>query len=752
MKKRVVVALVLMGFTSLVAQSLLIREFLVTFYGNELTIGLIFAIWIAAEALGSTAASRLGQTARSPFLFYGLLQALIALYLPMSIFLIRNAKNFLPLVTGESPGIVPIIASCIAIVGPLSFIDGMQFPLGCRIYNGTKKDAGETAGAVYALEAAGFILAGPVFTYVLLTNLHSFQIVLLVGLFNLANALSLVRAQAPSGAKRYAGIVIGALLSANLVLLFPHLSAKIHMASIARQWRGQDLIGYKNSPYGNLAVVRRNEQYTFYSDGIPIINIPTPNIVETEEFVHFGLLAHPDPKNVLFLGGGAGGLIAEALKHPVETIDYAELDPLLIKLVREFPKEITKKELGDPRVHLHITDGVLFVKTTPSRYDAVFVHLPLPSTLALNRYYTEEFLERIKEILRPGGCVVLSLPGSLSYLNTQLQQLNLCVVKTLREAFGYISVIPGDTNLYVAATAPLEITPEIFQQRAAQRSVTAASLDRFHLEDRLKQSWQDWFFQTLAKTPPVRVNTNLEPAGLFYGLSYWSSLFNPGTRGFFRELGDLRSTYLLAYSIIMAAFLFLLKMRLRLGRRFAVAASITTTGFIGMSLSLIFILSYQIFFGYMYNQIALLVASFMGGLAAGGWLITKGLGTMKRGLAWFISMETAMGLFCLVSGALLVRLNTMQGCEYTFLFYIASALAGFLVGAEFPLANRLFLEKNAHVRTAGILYALDLVGAFFAALLVPVIAIPVLGMFTTCLVLAALKSAGLLLFIPSRRR
>ena len=39
-----------MGFTSLVVQTLLIREFLISFYGNELTIGLILANWIINTA------------------------------------------------------------------------------------------------------------------------------------------------------------------------------------------------------------------------------------------------------------------------------------------------------------------------------------------------------------------------------------------------------------------------------------------------------------------------------------------------------------------------------------------------------------------------------------------------------------------------------------------------------------------------------------------------------------------------------
>ncbi|MBU4346896.1 MAG: hypothetical protein KKH29_06220, partial [Candidatus Omnitrophica bacterium] len=58
MNKKILFALILMGFTSLVVQTLLIREFLISFYGNELTIGLILANWIILEALGSSLSNR----------------------------------------------------------------------------------------------------------------------------------------------------------------------------------------------------------------------------------------------------------------------------------------------------------------------------------------------------------------------------------------------------------------------------------------------------------------------------------------------------------------------------------------------------------------------------------------------------------------------------------------------------------------------------------------------------------------------
>ena len=59
------------------------------------------------------------------------------------------------------------------------------------------------------------------------------------------------------------------------------------------------------------------------------------------------MLSHPDPKEILIIGGGAGGPISEILKYSINRLDYAELDPLLIKIVKQYPTPLTQKEFGD---------------------------------------------------------------------------------------------------------------------------------------------------------------------------------------------------------------------------------------------------------------------------------------------------------------------------------------------------------------------------------------------------------------------
>ncbi len=167
-----------------------------------------------------------------------------------------------------------------------------------------------------------------------------------------------------------------------------------------------------------------------------------------EEFVHLPMLAHPDPKRLLILSGGAGGIINEILKHSsVERVEYAELDPLLLDLIRRFQTPLTENELTDKRVKVKHIDGRLFLKITENKYDLILVGVLDPSNLRTNRFFTKEFFSLAKEKLNEDGILVIGLPGSLDYLNDELKNLNRCIFNTIKTVFAYVRVFPGDGTI-----------------------------------------------------------------------------------------------------------------------------------------------------------------------------------------------------------------------------------------------------------------------------------------------------------------
>jgi len=85
------------------------------------------------------------------------------------------------------------------------------------------------------------------------------------------------------------------------------------------------------------------------------------------------------------------------------------------------------------------------------------------------------------------------------------------------------------------------------------------------------------------------------------------------------------------------------------------------------------------------------------------------------------------------------------------LFPCLTTGAGLIGGIQFPLANRLYFRSNRSVKkVAGFLYASDLLGSSAGALLTSAFLIPILGLFTTLLLLAFYNACGFVVLAASK--
>jgi spermidine synthase len=130
-------------------------------------------------------------------------------------------------------------------------------------------------------------------------------------------------------------------------------------------------------------------------------------------------------------------------------------------------------------------------------------------------------------------------------------------------------------------------------------------------------------------------------------------------------------------------------------------------------------------------------------------MMNRALGRIQNRIMTLVGLEIFIALFCLL---LILTLNFLfsSGMQPMGLwavkiaFLLMSLISGFWVGLEFPLSGRVFAGSEEGVgRTAGILYASDLLGAWAGALLVGVVFIPVLGILQTCGAIILLKLASL---------
>ncbi|KAK3041770.1 hypothetical protein RJ639_000286 [Escallonia herrerae] len=124
-----------------------------------------------------------------------------------------------------------------------------------------------------------------------------------------------------------------------------------------------------------------------------------------EMITHLPLCSIPNPKKVLVIGGGDGGVLREVARHSsVEQIDICEIDKMVVDVSKQFFPDVA---IGyeDPRVTLHIGDGVAFLKAVPEgTYDAVIVDSSDPIGPA-QELFEKPFFASVANALRPGGVV-----------------------------------------------------------------------------------------------------------------------------------------------------------------------------------------------------------------------------------------------------------------------------------------------------------------------------------------------------------
>ncbi len=74
------------------------------------------------------------------------------------------------------------------------------------------------------------------------------------------------------------------------------------------------------------------------------------------------MFSHEDPKRVLIVGGGDGGVLREVCRHEgVERVDMCEIDSEVCELVQQY-KFSTAVSYNDPRLNLVYEDGAKYVK------------------------------------------------------------------------------------------------------------------------------------------------------------------------------------------------------------------------------------------------------------------------------------------------------------------------------------------------------------------------------------------------------
>jgi spermidine synthase len=718
----------LVGFTAAVGQIILLREVIVLFNGNELSLGFVLAAWLMWTAAGSGLTGRLIRNRANVRIASASIECLCGLSLPFAVVALRLARTRVQTVPGELIGPLRMVLISFACVSLFCALCGALFALASQFMRDNCKLSPRHASSLaYLLETAGSALGGVVVGLVLLRVFGCIQIAVLVALLCLCAGASILFRMRPLPV---ALTVASAVLVA--VPLLGCVAPRVESYALARLWPGFDLLASRDSAYGRLTVIGAGGIRSIYDNGSILTNVPDP--AAAEESVHYALLEHPAPRRVLLLGGGTNGSIAEALKHPtIERLDYVEIDPALIDLYRGlFPHESTA--IYDPRVHVHETDGRLYLRTSRSRFDVIIVSVPEPANAQLNRFFTVEFFHSVRDHLAPGGLLALQLRSSEDVISPELAEFLRCIDRTLLQVFPRVAIIPGETLHFFAASDRGALTedPQVLISRLKDRNLQTQYVREYFIPFRMMPDRMTQIHELLQLDPATRINRDFQPAAYYFSTALWSAQFDRTDAHLLEGAADIRFSTVLFGVLVPSAVLLLVFSftRQRRGARAAAVWCVAASGFTLMTLQILLLLAFQSVFGYVYRELALLMGMLMAGIAAGSWL------GIRHGRARHMRPAATTQFFVAASGPLLLSIVLLLGQAshadippwiIQAAFPLIAFFCGLPAGYLFPLVTAIYLEGRGEAASLATLYALDLLGGCAGALLLAGFLIPIFG-------------------------
>ena len=163
---------------------------------------------------------------------------------------------------------------------------------------------------------------------------------------------------------------------------------------------------YQTTDFGNLMVI----------DGAMMVTT-RENFFYHEMMAHAPLFTHPDPKNVVIIGGGDCGTLREVLKHPgVKTAVQCDIDEQVTRMAEKYFPELCESN-HDPRATVMFDDGIAYMQNAaPGSIDVIIVDSTDPVGPA-EGLFNRAFYENCLKALRPDGLLVQQSESPLALMH-----------------------------------------------------------------------------------------------------------------------------------------------------------------------------------------------------------------------------------------------------------------------------------------------------------------------------------------------
>lgn len=372
-----------------------------------------------------------------------------------------------------------VFMSCVSFLAmfPPMFLLGMTFPVAARIYASDAADAGRRIGAIYSANVFGAIFGSIVAGFILIPTFGSERSLLLLASGNCLIGLVLLW-----NAGKLAPRVRATATIAPLVLLvgFGRFSPDMYGNIFAgrEEWLrtrpfvpedsfcAGEAIWYEESLENTVSVVRTPTGVRCLFTNSRGQTNSDPGLVRYHRLIgHFGMLLHPNPRDVLVVGLGGGATPGAASRWEGAQVDVVELSDGVVHAAPLFAEE-NYHILEQPNVHIRIDDGRNYLLLTNKRYDVVTADIIRPNDAGAANLYSVDYYRLVRDVLKEDGLMVQWLAPFSDY------QYRL-LMRTFLEVFPYVTLWSGG-DLLVGSKSPIKVNRAVLEAKFQLPSAAAA--------------------------------------------------------------------------------------------------------------------------------------------------------------------------------------------------------------------------------------------------------------------------------------
>ncbi len=696
MKKKYLLFIAL-GVSSLIGQTVLLREMLIEVRGNEIVFSIYLSLWLLMIAAGSL----LGRYLLHKKNFERWISAgyiLLSVLLILQFFGIRLLGNAFTIISGEMFSIGNMFLLALIILTPGCLILGALFPLLCTAIKSMKDPVHEG----YIFESIGIVVGGILFAVGILFFKH-IQLLVVIGLLNSIILFLIFK-------RKYLFIPI------VIFFVFAFFAEHIFMDIYARKYIPQTLQFSRDSKYGRLDVTEEQEQMNYFWNGELFAH--TDNKMYAAQMVNFVMMQNPHAQKVLLVGGMLNGFISEITQYQsLEYIDYLELDKNMIAFAPHHPD-----------VQYIQDDPVRFLRTTSEKYDIIFIDVPDPTSLLLNRYYTMDFFTLAqKHFSTDSSLLAITLSSGANFMTPELVLLNASVWNTFAEVFPCTIVIPSIKNIFIGSKAEI-LTNNVEKLQLRAEGHQSEWFNKTVIFERCNALRLQQFFRSIKGKGDL--NTIADPVAYLSAVTVWTSILEMNINSTLAWM-KTHSGLLFVLSIILVLVLAFSASKLNIQSQTQTDMQIFLVSLVNFVMQLVLLNLFQMQFGNIYFMVFLFTSFFIIGLAA-GFVFRKRV-RLNISLLYVLNIIFA-GSVWLIFDVL------MPGIVYLFF----NILFAFLEGSILSKLLDVKYQKES-IQSGSSFYFLDSLGSMVGGLIIGVLLFPVLGIRSSVLVLVCLLVINLLL-------